>query len=231
MMKDKSNKIENIVTLKMIFEELSKMKDEDLDNPTEDNEIQALRWYEQFSVDAYREITKTNERDYGSKRTIIGNSIPDYWTPIRRPGTMWTFMYEAESDRLPYWDRLPLILRMIDNKDDPKSFLGINLHYLYPRYRKILLLSLLRGINDDVTNEDARILSLNMSRLLKFPNKYGIACIRRYKHDNIRRKPVRIPPEHWLKMIYLPTYHFVGARPTKVWGKTYALMKQMGLTR
>ena len=190
MNNNKEKDEEQPMTLKRVFEEMARMKDEDLDEPVEDTEIESLRWYEQFAVDAYREITDTNDRDYAAKRNIIGNSIADYWTPLRREGTMWTFMYEAESDVLPYWDRLPLVIRMIDNKDDPKSFLGINLHYLYPR-----------------------------------------ACIRRYKNENIRRRPVRIPPEHWLKMIYLPTYHFVGARPTKVWGKTYAMMKKMGLIR
>lgn len=219
------------MTLKTIFEEMSKIKDEDLESPTEDTEISALRWYEQNAVDAYREITETNETDYRAKRQIIQNSIPDYYTTLRRYGSMWTFVYEAESDRMEYWDRLPLIIRMIDNKDDPSSFLGINLHYLYPRYRKILLMSLLTRLNTTLNDPEARILGMNMSRLSVFPNKYGRACIRRYKYDNIRRKPIRIPPEHWLKMIFLPTYQFVGARPTKVWGKTYALMKKMGLTQ
>jgi hypothetical protein len=223
-------KKEEPMTLKIIFEEMAKMKDEDLDAPTEDTEVAALRWYEQFAVEAYREITETDERNYNAKRKIIGDSIPDYYTTIRRAGSMWTFMYEADSDRLPYWDRLPLVIRMIDNKDDPNTFLGINLHYLYPRYRKILLLSLLTKLNGDMSNEEARILGLNMQRLSIFPNKYAKACIRRYRYDNIRRKPIRIPPEHWLKVIYLPTYHFVGARPTKVWGKTYAMMKKMGFT-
>jgi len=220
---------EDPMTLKIIFEELSKMKDEDLDSPKEDVEIASLRWYEQFAVEAYRAITQTDERNYKSKRTIITNSIPNYYTPTKRAGTMWSFMYEADSDRLPYWDRIPLILRMIDNADDPNSFLGINLHYLYPRYRKILLMSLLSKLNGDMSNDESRILGLNMQRLSIFPNKYGKACIRRYKYDNIRMKPVRIPTEHWLKAIYRPTYHFVGERPTKVWGKTYALMKKMRL--
>ena len=231
MNNNKEKDEEQPMTLKRVFEEMARMKDEDLDEPLEDTEIESLRWYEQFAVDAYREITDTNDRDYAAKRNIIGNSIADYWTPLRREGTMWTFMYEAESDVLPYWDRLPLVIRMIDNKDDPKSFLGINLHYLYPRYRRILLMSLLRRLNGDMSNNDARILGLNMDRLSIFPNKYARACIRRYKNENIRRRPIRIPPEHWLKMIYLPTYHFVGARPTKVWGKTYAMMKKMGLIR
>jgi hypothetical protein len=144
---------------------------------------------------------------------------------------MWSFLYEADSDRLQYWDRIPLVLRMIDNKDDTNTFMGMNLHYLYPRYRKILLLSLLRRVTGDLENENARITKLNSTSLFKFPDKYGRACIRRYKYDNIRRKPIRIPPEHWLKMIYLPTYHFVGGRPNKVWAKTYETMKKMGLTK
>jgi hypothetical protein len=118
---------EDVMTLKIIFEQMGKMKDEDLDAPTEDTEVASLRWYDQFAVEAYREITETDERNYNSKRKIIGDSIPDYYTAIKRAGSMWTFLYEADSDRLPYWDRIPLILRMIDNKDDPKSFLGINL--------------------------------------------------------------------------------------------------------
>lgn len=231
-MQQKDQDVEEVMTLKKIFEEMSRIKDEELEEPTEDTEVAALRWYEEFAVQAYRDITETDERNYNSKRAIIGNSIPDYWTPLRKMGSMWTFIYEAENtDRLPYWDRLPLVLRMLDNKDDDSSFLGINLHYLYPRYRKILLLSLLTKLNGDMTNKEARILGLDMRRLSIFPNKYGIACIRRYKNSNIRRKPIRIPPEHWLKMIYLPTYHFVGARPTKVWGKTYAMMKKMGFTK
>lgn len=219
------------MTLKTIFEQLQAMKDEDLDQPTEDQEIASLRWYEQFAVEAYREITETSEREYRAKRQIIQNSIPEYYSTIQKPGSMWSFIYEADSDRMEYWDRLPLVLRMIDNKDDTKTFMGMNLHYLYPRYRKILLLSFLRRLSGDLENQNTRIMKLNNTSLGKFPDKYGRACIRRYKYDNIRLKPIRIPPEHWLKMIYLPTYHFVGARPSKVWGKTYALMKKMGLTK
>lgn len=219
------------ITFKTIFEEISRLKDEELDSPTEDRELSALRWYENNAVEAYRKITETDERDYRAKRQILGNSIPDYYSTLRRFGTMWTFLYEAESDRMEYWDRIPLIIRMIDNKDDPKSFLGINLHYLFPRYRKILLLSLLTRLNTTPDDPNARILGMNMNRLSVFPNKYGRVCIRRYKYDNIRRKPIRIPPEHWIKMIFLPTYQFVGAKPGKVWSKSYALMKKMGLTQ
>ena len=219
------------ITLKTIFEELKRMKDEDLDSPTEDNEVIALRWYEKNTIEAYEEITQSSSLDRKKKQKIIENSISEYHTRVQRYGSLWTFVYEAESDRLKYWDRMPLVLRMIDNKDDPNSFLGINLHYLYPRYRKILLVNLMTKLNTDVSDSEARILGLNMQRLSNFPNKYGRLCIRRYKYDNIRRKPIRIPPEHWLKMIFLPTYHFVGARPAKVWGKTYEIMKKMGLTK
>jgi hypothetical protein len=33
------------MTLKVIFEQLQAMKDEDLDSPTEDQEVASLRWY------------------------------------------------------------------------------------------------------------------------------------------------------------------------------------------
>lgn len=216
--------------LKKIFEEISKMKDDDLGYQSPDSSVESMRWYEEYATRAYAEITESNINNKNMKAQIIRNSRKDFWTPRNFAGTMWTFAYVPETADLDYWDRFPLILRMIDNLDDEKSFLGINLHYIYPKFRRALLMYNLQRLTGDIDDPNARILGLDITKLSKFPNKYGRVCIRRYKYSNMATIAVRIPPEHWLKVIYLPTHQFVGGRPNKIWLDSYKRLRRLGLT-
>jgi hypothetical protein len=218
-----------IRNLKEIFEQMTKIKDADLEEPTDDKSLEATRWYEEFVVETYENITKSNNKDQKTKKQIVYNSIPDYYAYKNREGMMFNFIYQPESENLDYWDRFPLVMRMLDNSDSTKSMLGINFHYLEPKYRRILLLNLMTKIVGDISNPDSKIFGLNMSRLALPGNRYGRVCIRRYKYDNIVGKVLRIPPEHWIKMIYLPTYQFVGARPNKVWRDSYKKIRRLNL--
>ena len=48
-------------------------------------------------------------------------------------GRMYLFFYDAKTkDKLPYWDRFPLIFILEITQD---GFTGLNLHYLPPRLR------------------------------------------------------------------------------------------------
>jgi hypothetical protein len=83
-------------------------------------------------------------------------------------------------------------------------------------------------LDGDPSNPESRIVGLGMRRLMVPSNKYGRVCIRRYKYDNIRGKALRIPPEHWVKAIYLPTYQFIGGKPNKVWRDSYRKFRKLG---
>jgi len=213
--------------LKSIFEKISEMKDDALMQPTEEDSDEAMDWYEEFAIQAYEDITKSSQLDRKTKKTILLNSIPDYVAHTKRSGSLYTFAYEAESDRIQYWDRFPLVLRMLDNLNSTETFLGINLHYIEPRFRRILMLNMMQRLMGNLQNPDSRILSLNMPLLMKPINKYARVCIRRYKYDNIRGKILRIPPEHWLKMIYLPTYQFIGGKPAKIWRDSFRKTRKL----
>ena len=230
--KEKDEEVDDSLTLKSIFKSIKEMKDESLDktDDPDDLSLDSLKWFEEFAVDAYEDITNSSQYDRRTKQKILRNSVSDYYTSKIRSGTMWTFAYNPETrNELDYWDRFPLIIMLISEKDDPTSFLGMNLHYLYPRYRRLVLMSLLGYMNGDLSNTESRIMLMNLNKLRKFPNRYGRVCIRRYKYKNILGKMLRIPPEHWMKAIYLPTYQFVGARPNKVWNKVYRMMKRNGM--
>jgi hypothetical protein len=223
-----AKKQEPNISLREIMLQMANMRDADLDEPTEDDSEEAMAWYEQFATEAYMEITKTTQFDSRAKTRILQNSIPDFFVPRKREGMMYTFAYQPESQNLQYWDRFPLIIRMLDNLDSTESFLGINLHYIEPKLRRMLLLNLMTTMSGSELDEESRILGINMQKLFKPNNRYGRVCVRRYKYDNVRGRVLRIPPQYWMKMIYLPTYQFIGGKPSKIWKDSFKKIRQLG---
>ena len=62
-------------------------------------------------------------------------------------GRMYTFFYDPKTkDKLPYYDRFPLIIMV---KPAPGGFYGINLHYLPMGLRAKFLDALLDNINNE----------------------------------------------------------------------------------
>ena len=81
---------------------------------------------------------------------------------VKRPrmGDMIMFLYQPKTkDKLPYWDRFPLVV-LIDKY--PDGYLGLNLHYLPPRQRAILLKRLMDLSNNNKLNSTTRMVGLNM---------------------------------------------------------------------
>ena len=215
--------------LQGIFDALTKIQERELDDPSDEKSEEAFKFYEQVAIEAYQQITKTSQFDQKAKKQILTNSLPDFVSRHKKAGVMYTFMYQPESDRLDYWDKFPLILKMLDNSDSTESFLGINLHYLDPKRRWILLMNLMSHLSGSESNRDSRIIGLGMRKLALPTNRYSRVCIRRYKYDNIRGRALMIPPEHWIKMVFLPTYHFIGGKPAKAWKDSVRRLRKMGL--
>lgn len=214
---------EQIRDLKRIFEELANLKDANLDETDDKDEMSkdSMAWYDRFTQEAYQDITESHYRNSKVKQQIIINSREDYFVPMRRAGTMYTFIYKPVTEDLDYYDRYPLVLRMVDASNDPDSILGVNLHYMFPRLRRLMLLNVLGRMTGALDDENSRVMRFNREFLSKPINKYSRVCIRRYRKNRILGRPIRIPPEHWMKMIHLPTYHFVGKREDRVWLNSY----------
>jgi hypothetical protein len=215
-----------LLDLQSIFDRMDGIKDEELDEPSEDDSRDAFEWYERHALEAYEEITNSRSTDAKTKRMVLLNSVSDFYTGLKRAGSLYTFIYQAESD-LPYWDKYPLVLRMIDNLDSTESFLGMNLHYLEPKLRRLFMMHMITKMSGSIHDKNSRIVGLNINRLMNGLAKYGRVCIRRYKYDNIRSRVLTIPPENWIKMIYLPTYQFIGGKPSKVWRDSYKKIRKL----
>lgn len=122
-------------------------------------------------------------------------------------GRMYFFHYDPKfKDVLPVYDRFPLVIPMEPYED---GFLGLNLHYLDPYSRLILLDRLQDFINND-KYDDTTVLRLSYDLLSK-SRRYQLIqpCIKRYLLNHIVSSIIYIEPDQWETAIYLPTEKMV----------------------
>ena len=132
------------------------------------NVADARDWYRSEAL----KIKEINERKVidpkNVRATLTGQNI----------GQMFMFFYNPKhKDTLPYYDRFPLVFP-IDLYGD--GFLGINLHYLPPKLRAILMDALYMTINNKKNDKTTRLrlsydILRNSSRMRYFrPRALGL---------------------------------------------------------
>lgn len=122
-------------------------------------------------------------------------------------GKMYMFLYDAKyKDKLPYWDRFPLIFPL---DGDSTSFYGLNMHYLPPLARAKLMDALWPYIDDDKLGKNAKLkIDYNIIKKASRMRMYK-PCIKRYLNTNIKSRFVTIYPEEWNLALFLPTERFM----------------------
>ena len=141
----------------------------------------------------YREADNKVEKAILKKRIELGDLFCYYYNP----------KYRAT---LPYYDMFPMIMLLSAEKE---TFLGINFHYLRPKWRAILL--------DRVSAK----LGSGLPRWSKLRQIRQIApTIKRYRFDHIMRKVVPIEENEQEIAIFLPTERFRKAGKSKVWSES-----------
>jgi len=122
-------------------------------------------------------------------------------------GRMYFFHYDPKyKDTLPVWDKFPLVVPMETYSD---GFLGLNLHFLDPYSRLILLDRLHDFINND-KYDDTTSFKLSYS-LLSSSRRYRLinSCTKRYLFSHIMSSLIYIEPDNWETAIFLPTQKMV----------------------
>jgi len=127
-------------------------------------------------------------------------------------GKMFFYKYDPKwAKKLPYWDMYPLVFPF---ERAPGGFYGLNLHYIPPRDRAVLMDSLNQYASN---NKYDRTTRLELSyRLLK---RYGraVPCVKRYLGDHVVSQTVRIDADEWEIAIFLPVERFQKASKGTVW--------------
>ena len=140
----------------------------------------------------YRESEKINDTIF-KRRASLGDLFCYYYNPKYRK-------------TLPYYDMFPMIMLLKAERD---TFLGINFHYLRPKWRAILL--------DRVSAK----IGGGLPKWNKLRNIRQIApTIKRYRFDHIMRKVVPIEEDEQEIAIFLPTERFRKAGKSKVWSES-----------
>jgi len=147
-------------------------------------------------------------------RTVIQKS-KDNLTNRTFIGMMYLFMYDAATkDKLPYFDRFPLIFpfRKIQG-----GFYGINMHYLPYLLRARLMDALYDTLNNDKMDETTR-LRINYNILngaARF--RFFKPCIKHYLNTQVKSRFLFVEPKQWETALFLPLERFEGATKQQVW--------------
>jgi hypothetical protein len=129
-------------------------------------------------------------------------------------GRMYFYFYDPKHKAtLPYYDRFPLVLPVERYAD---GFLGLNLHYIHPKQRIILLDKLSDFATNSKYDETTR-LRLSYAVLSSATKAFeATPCIKRYLFTHVESRFLEITADKWDIAALLPFEYFVGASKSKV---------------
>ena len=127
-------------------------------------------------------------------------------------GKMLFYKYDPKfAKKLPYWDMYPLVFPFEKAKG---GFYGLNLHYIPPRDRAILMDQLKEYATNNKYDATTR-LKITYNLLKGFGR--AVPCVKRYLGTNIRSNTVRINADEWEIAIFLPVERFQKQKKSVVW--------------
>lgn len=170
-------------------------------------------WFRKHIYKNYRNYTfaKLEKESRGKTRQRMG------------VGSMYSFQYDAKyAKELPYWDKFPLVIVLDISKD---HMLGLNLHYLHPRTRGVILGKLLEITNNKRMDETTKLkLTYGM---VKSISKYKLLkpCIKKYIKKRILSKLILIDADEFEMAVFLPTQRFLKKSDTEVWRESRKMVE------
>ena len=169
------------------------------------------------AIDAYMKLSRQL-----AGRQANGNEImrdPDRLITRIQPqqlGRMCMYFYDPKlKEELPYFDRFPLVIPIEIYKD---GFLGLNLHYLPPNRRAVLMDSLYNNVfRNKHLDEKKRIMISYQIVQSASRNRNYIPCIKRYLYSHLKSRIYIVDPEDWNIALFLPTERWAKAGKRRVY--------------
>ena len=178
-------------------------------------ETEASRvWYYQSS----RKLANINPREV-LRDTAARENSRNYVTP----GRLYMFLYSPKNaNTLPYYDRFPLVFPY---EVTEKGFTGINMHYLPPAYRAVLMDGLLDYLspNEDENRTKIRLtyeLLTSVSRL-----RFYKPAVRQYLNNFVRSRFLLVPSNEWNMALMLPLQRFSKANIQTVYKESRQIIR------
>ena len=176
-----------------LFSDIVEQRPEQIENLTYDS----LQWF-QGNV---RDIRRSPEKFLKEGQNFVQRF---------ELGKMYMFMYHAKGhDKLKYYDTFPLTICV---RRYPTGFLGLNLHYIAPRYRALLM----DGMYDFFTDYEG-----DYAFNIRYPAVKSVSrlrwakpCIKQYQYGYLNSRIVEVQPEHMDLVTMLPSQRFVSKGTT-----------------
>ena len=166
---------------------------------------------------AAREWFRKKVRDTRINRQKL-MSASDRAASMPRTGFMYCYSYDPKhKKKLEYYDEFPLIFVVEPAKG---GFIGINLHYVSPRNRIIIMDALTRITTDKKYNSQTKLaMSYNILKSLSKDNMIQ-PCLKRYLYSQVKSNFVKINANEWDIALFLPVQKFRKAPASQVWSES-----------
>ena len=134
-------------------------------------------------------------------------------------GNLNMFFYDPKfKNKLPYYDRFPLVLPIERYSD---GFLGINLHYL-PIPLRIRLLDELMDYSTDTNFDSKTKINANYSKLKNV--KLLKPTLKRYLAGKVKSRFRRVDADEFTVATLLPVQRFSKSRDSQVWSDSRSMI-------
>ncbi len=119
-------------------------------------------------------------------------------------GKMYMYMYDPKGkNKLPYYDYFPITICL---KRYASGFMGINLHYLSPKYRALLMDGLYEYYKEIEGNSYFQIRYPTVKSVSRL--RWAKPCIKQYQYGYLDSRIVEVLPEHMDMAVMLPSQRF-----------------------
>ena len=163
-----------------------------------------------------REWFRQKARNIRGQRRDAETIIANQPGQVRmQSGRMLAYIYDAKhKKKLPYFDRFPVIFMVKRLKG---GWHGINLHYLPPKMRAVLMDELYNIRNNDRWDETTKLkVSYEMLKgAERF--KYFKPCFKHYLKSHVKSRIIEIPVTDWDVALWLPNERFNNLNRRKIW--------------
>jgi hypothetical protein len=124
-------------------------------------------------------------------------------------GKMYFYFYDPKTkETMKYYDKFPLVIPIEEHND---GFLGLNLHYIHPKQRLVLL----DKLSDIVTNkkfDESTKFKVSYNYLKNASRLYEHKpCLKKYLYTHIQSKFLNIDASEWDIAALLPVENFEKA--------------------
>jgi hypothetical protein len=170
--------------------------------------VDAQKWFKEQI-----RLLATDTKKYKMSDLRLRTSIPGSLV-----GSMLFYKYDPKyKETLPYYDTFPVAIII---GEYPDGWLGLNIHYLPPNLRIILLGKLLDLANNTKFDKSTKIMATYdlLSKTSKY--RYFRPCVKRYLHGHVVSMLQIIRPEQWHRAIMLPVARFRKASESVVWAES-----------